>query len=152
MTIDEKGASEWLKAVAWLHPTAGWARTSYHSVLVHCHKDDPGPEPLIRRTDAVAVIQSQAAEIERLKGEAEAWAAQLHHAEHDRDFNEKARAGWQSRAEASQSALSEALEVVRAIQELNMTNEDENGHRWANSDLIEQECHAFLSKYGREGK
>lgn len=32
--------------VAWMHPTAGWARTKYHSVLVHCRKDGPKPIPL----------------------------------------------------------------------------------------------------------
>ena len=34
--------------------------------------------------------------------------------------------------------------VLESIRELNMSGRDENGHRWANSDLIEQEAHAGL--------
>jgi hypothetical protein len=40
----------------------------------------------------------------------------------------------------------QALEAaLRNIQELNMTGQDENGHRWAHSDLIEQEIVAALA-------
>jgi hypothetical protein len=34
---------------------------------------------------------------------------------------------------------------IESIRELNMTAEDENGHRWANSELIEQEIVAILA-------
>lgn len=40
------------------------------------------------------------------------------------------------------TAMKRALEAIR---KLNMMPPDENGHRWANSDLIEQEIVAALS-------
>jgi hypothetical protein len=46
--------------------------------------------------------------------------------------------------------LAEAMGSLRNIRELNMTAEDENGHQWANSDLIEQEIVAALAEL--EGK
>ena len=42
-------------------------------------------------------------------------------------------------------ALEAALENIR---ELNMTATDEDGHRWANSDLIEQEIVAAFAAQG----
>jgi hypothetical protein len=48
------------KPVAWMHPTAGWARTKYHSVLIHCQKDGPGPVPLFYApSQAEAVITDE---------------------------------------------------------------------------------------------
>jgi hypothetical protein len=44
--------------------------------------------------------------------------------------------------------VAELVEALRNIRELNMTAEDENGHKWANSDLIEQEIAAALAKIG----
>ena len=52
-------------------------------------------------------------------------------------------------AEAHIKALEEALNEIR---ELNMTAEDENGHRWANSDLIDQTIMLALSTLNSEGK
>jgi len=46
--------------------------------------------------------------------------------------------------------LAKAVERLRNIRELNMTAEDENGHQWANSDLIEQEIVTVLAEL--EGK
>lgn len=40
------------------------------------------------------------------------------------------------------TAMQRALQNIR---ELNMTQPDENGHRWSNSDLIEQEIVAALA-------
>lgn len=42
--------------------------------------------------------------------------------------------------------LAKAKERLRNIRELSMTAEDENGHEWANSDLIEQEIVAALAE------
>jgi len=36
--------------------------------------------------------------------------------------------------------LEKAKEALTEIRELNMAGADENGHRWANSDLIDQSC------------
>jgi hypothetical protein len=38
------------------------------------------------------------------------------------------------------------VEALGNIREMNMTGEDENGHRWAHSDLIEQEIVAALAR------
>jgi len=54
------------------------------------------------------------------------------------------------RAEATEAKLAKAVERLRNIRELNMTAENENGHEWANSDLIEQEIVAALAEL--EGK
>lgn len=54
------------------------------------------------------------------------------------------------RAKSAEAKLAKAVERLRNIRELNMTAEDENGHRWANSDLIEQEIVAVLAEL--EGK
>ena len=43
--------------------------------------------------------------------------------------------------------VAELVEALQNIRELNMTAEDENGHKWANSDLIEQEIVAVLAKF-----
>lgn len=51
--------------------------------------------------------------------------------------------------EARIKALKERLNEIR---ELNMTAEDENGHRWANSDLIDQTIMLALSTLNSEGK
>ena len=48
---------------------------------------------------------------------------------------------------ASKQLLDRATAMQRAlrnIRELNMTQPDENGHRWSNSELIEQEIVAAL--------
>lgn len=49
------------------------------------------------------------------------------------------------RAETAEDSLAAAREALANIRELNMTAEYENGHRWANSDLIEQEIYAALA-------
>lgn len=41
--------------------------------------------------------------------------------------------------EALEAENARMRKALREIRELNMTGADENGHRWANSDLIEQE-------------
>ena len=51
---------------------------------------------------------------------------------------------------ATKAALDEAVGVINRLRELNMTAQDENGHRWANSDLAEQEIIAFLAKHGSQ--
>ena len=48
--------------------------------------------------------------------------------------------------DALKAKLAKAVESLRNIRELNMTAEDENGHQWANSDLIEQEIGATLAE------
>jgi chromosome segregation ATPase len=48
--------------------------------------------------------------------------------------------------EEANDKLAKAVEGLRNIRELNMTAEDENGHQWANSDLIEQEIVAKLAE------
>jgi len=50
-----------------------------------------------------------------------------------------------TRATTAEAALVKAREALDNIRELNMKSEDENGHRWANSDLIEQEIIGALS-------
>lgn len=48
--------------------------------------------------------------------------------------------------EAKDKLISELVEALIEIRELNMENEDENGHRWANSDMINQSVVLALSK------
>lgn len=76
-------------------------------------------------TDLTNQAEALAAENARLRLERD----------HANDCADAAIAG-QHAAEAESARLREAL---REIRELNMTGADENGHRWANSDLIEQE-------------
>jgi hypothetical protein len=55
------------------------------------------------------------------------------------EWNDKPTGGQierQARAEGRAEGIRKTLNNIR---ELNMSGEDENGHRWANSDLIEQE-------------
>lgn len=47
----------------------------------------------------------------------------------------------------SEAVLKEAVDTINNLRELNTTAEDENGHRWANSDMAEQEIVAFLTKH-----
>jgi len=48
-------------------------------------------------------------------------------------------AEWNTRA-TPPAAVVEAMErALQNIRELNLTAEDENGHKWANSELIDQE-------------
>jgi hypothetical protein len=49
-----------------------------------------------------------------------------------------------------EAKLAKALGVLRNIRELNITAEDENGHQWANSDLIEQEIVAVLAEIDKQ--
>ncbi len=51
---------------------------------------------------------------------------------------------------AAEAALKEAVDTINNLRELNTTAEDENGHRWANSDMAEQEIVAFLTKHGSQ--
>jgi hypothetical protein len=41
-----------MTAVAWKHPTAGWAHADYAKVWRHCRKDGPLPVPLYETPDA----------------------------------------------------------------------------------------------------
>ena len=110
--------------------------------LVPMHERPSMPDGIECRDSTISLLE---ADIERLTRERD----ELSHLMSEVDAGNRIV---DQRAEAAQSALSEALEVVNTVRDLNMSGEDENGHRWANSDLIEQECHALLSKYGREGK
>lgn len=143
MTIDEKG-----RASSWLDDYLAELRK-----YPHRYADDI--EGLER---VVALIQSQAAEIERLTRERDdAIAANYRQAgcihqcaahlgpdaSGTIDGLPLAVKALVTRAEATQSALSEALEVVRPFAE-------DAAMCAVNSDFAA--ARAFLSKYGREGK
>ena len=49
------------------------------------------------------------------------------------------RSGQLITVSAHTAAVAKAVEALENIRELNLTAEDENGHKWANSDLIDQE-------------
>lgn len=83
--------------------------------------------------EAATVIQTLHSENARLEGEAEAWAAQLHHAEYDRDFNEKARANWKSRAEAAEQQVRDMREGLEPFARVGDIFELRAGNR-PNSD------------------
>ena len=53
---------------------------------------------------------------------------------------------------AAEAALATARTALINVAELNLTAEDENGHRWDNSDLIAQEIHAALSAITKDTK
>lgn len=56
-----------------------------------------------------------------------------------------------SRADAAEAEVKRLREALGNIRELNLTAEDENGHQWANSDLIEQEI-VFALAASTEGR
>lgn len=56
----------------------------------------------------------------------------------------------EARAERAEAQLKAAREALAAIRELNMSDVDANGHKWANSDLIEQELVAALQPIPEE--
>lgn len=60
------------------------------------------------------------------------------------------RADADLRAERAEAQLKAAREALAAIRELNMSGVDAHGHRWANSDLIEQEIVAALQPIPEE--
>ena len=45
---------------------------------------------------------------------------------------------YQAKLETAEAEVKRLTQALSEIRELNMSAEDENGHRWANSDLIEQ--------------
>ena len=56
---------------------------------------------------------------------------------------------WKARAEAAEAKLAWTVDALGKIRELNMTGTDEDGHRWAHSDLIEQEIVCALQEVGQ---
>lgn len=56
------------------------------------------------------------------------------------------RAEAANRIEADNKLIQEMRDALNEIRELNLENEDENGHRWANSDMINQTVVFALSK------
>lgn len=60
------------------------------------------------------------------------------------NLKSNSRKEWR-RAEAAEAQLKAAREALNNIRELNMSGVDDAGHRWANSDLIEQEIVTALS-------
>lgn len=61
-----------MEVVAWMHPTAGWARTKYHSILPHCQKSGRGPVALVRQDQAQSALAARDAQVLRLTEENEA--------------------------------------------------------------------------------
>lgn len=57
---------------------------------------------------------------------------------------------YRARAERAEAQLTAAMEALATIRDLNMSGVDANGHRWANSDMIEQEIVAALQPIPEE--
>lgn len=95
-------------------------------------KTKPLPSPLTEKFIAEREAREAAAQIE-------ADAKRIYLAETNRD-------DWRDRATTAEALVQSMREALANIRELNFSGADENGNQWANSDLIDQEITAALSR------